>query len=1220
LSVVVRILGPLEVEVDGTTVPVRGAKRRGMLALLAARASTPTSPDAICEAIWPDQPLEAARRSVQTYVSQFRGLFGVVTHAAGYQLDRDTVNVDAYRFEQLVASVVPAGADSSSRQLEDALALWRGPALVEFADQEWAGPLATRWEELRRHAEDLWFAAQRAAGFGEEIIPRLEAACAAEPLRESRWEQLILALADAGRPAEALRAYSRIRTTLRDEMGVSPSRSLQDLQLTLLRQDDVPAATVSERRGDANRSQAGLAHGEGFSQVRALMLSDIEGSTRLVQILGRDYVSVLERHHRIIRGVVAGHGGVEEGTEGDSFFVTFGSAADAIQAAVAMQRAFSSESFPRETVVRVRIGIHLGEVTDSEAGLVGTAVHHAARVAAVGHGGQIVVTDLARRMADAGDGVGFVALGEHVVRDVGRIFLHQVVAEGLTSTFPPLRTASVSRASVPAPLSSLIGRDREVREVVDRLRVHRLVTLSGAGGCGKTRMAMAVAATISDVSDVWYVELVDVVDGSQVVATIATTVGVDPSIDAVAGLVGDRCVLLVVDNCEHLLRDAGTVIGTLLQRCARLVVLATSREPLAVVGESVYRVPSLQVPLPGSPLDEILLSDAVRLFEDRAALVRPGYRVSESDAAAVQSICEHLDGIPLALELAAARAAVMTPAEIEARLGDRFRLLTGRTGTALGRQQLLQATVEWSHRLLTPAEQEHFALLAVFPSGFTIDGAVAVAGDASDEYETVDAITALRDKSLLDMVPSPHGTRFRFPETIRQYARGIFLDRDDVDTVRMRHAHHFHTLGARLFQGPRPGEFDQWLAQWTLNADSFMAAADWLAERDPRRAVELLWAMYFVDATAVTHIAGFDRPFEHTAGHPDLAGTAEQCWARALAHEFREELAPALSCVRSGLQLITDDTPPVIEIHLHELRGYLTSALSGRAVTVEDADDVGRFRPVEVSPLFGFSVQEELAFRMPIDQARTRLNKLRDQERIVFDEPYALVCEAVLAVAESYSGPERLLDRARALTTRLQSWHAAWAWTVGLTMIEAEWGDPQRALAICREYVRAARAGQRGPTAMTVAPLLGIAAHVYRIGNATDTATELADGVLRVYPPEEYSALVSHALAVATRSALHRGAGEAHLAAVLLARTTLQPTSFNDSYARLCDEAALVAHQLGDPVGAAQLAATGTAERRANGHRRSPWQQRQIETIPTEAEPLDVEQVATVLRTMAVQE
>ena len=288
---------------------------------------------------------------------------------------------------------------------------------------------------------------------------------------------------------------------------------------------------------------------------------------------------------------------------------------------------------------------------------------------------------------------------------------------------------------------------------------------------------MAVAGGITEVSDVWFVELADLIEGSQVVGAVAATLGVPPSMDAVTNFLGDRSVLVVLDNCEHLLDATGSLIESLLKRTSRASVLATSREPVGVAGEAIYRVPSLGVPPAGARFRELVDSDAVRLFEQRAALVCPGYRVSESDAEAVRSICEHLDGIPLALELAAARARVMTPAEIDARLDDRFRLLRGRTRAAADRQQTLQATVDWSYRLLNATEQDQFELLAVLSAGFTLDAAVAVAGDGFDEYEVVDAVSALHDKSLLDVVPSPIGTRFRFPETIRQYAQYRFLAR-----------------------------------------------------------------------------------------------------------------------------------------------------------------------------------------------------------------------------------------------------------------------------------------------------------------------------------------------------------------------------------------------------------------------------------------------------------
>ena len=315
MAAVVRILGPLEVEVDGATVPVHGSKRRGMLACSRRGDHTDV---AGCD-LRPDLARSTARRgrrSAQTYVSQFRRIMPVVTCPAGYQLDRRTVRVDAYQFERLVADVVEVDADATSRQLEEALGLWRGPALVEFADQEWGHPLAARWEELRRHAEDLWFATQRAAGFGEDIVPRLAAACAAEPLRESRWEQLILALADAGRPAEALRAYSQIRNTLRDEMGLTLSQPLQDLQLALLRQEPVRSSGVDPHCYEAQtfssqppplRREASLPPAPSdrvaSTMVRTFVLTDLVGSSGLWDHEPEEMAAALELHDLTDRAV-----------------------------------------------------------------------------------------------------------------------------------------------------------------------------------------------------------------------------------------------------------------------------------------------------------------------------------------------------------------------------------------------------------------------------------------------------------------------------------------------------------------------------------------------------------------------------------------------------------------------------------------------------------------------------------------------------------------------------------------------------------------------------------------------------------------------------------------------------------------------------------------------------------------------------------------------------
>ena len=437
--------------------------------------------------------------------------------------------------------------------------------------------------------------------------------------------------------------------------------------------------------------------------------------------------------------------------------------------------------------------------------------------------------------------------------------------------------------------------------------------------------------------------------------------------------------------------------------------------------------------------------------------------------------------------------------------------------------------------------------------------------------------------------------------------------------MRDRHSRHFHDLGERLFHGPPPGQFLEWHAEWTLNVDNVMAAVDWLTKRDVHRAVELLWDIWFIEATVLTDWPDLDQYFERIADHPELVGTAERCWARAVAHELRAEDVPALAFVDEALALTTDGTPSVVGVHLRMLQAQLTSVANSTPTSTDVVDELRLLAAAVPSPLFGFTVQEAVAFGLPTTERRDRVRRLIEEERRHFDDLYALICDTILARFETAEGPSDLLERARAILVRLQKEPVVVRWAPGLDLIEAEWGDPQRALAISREYLRVARTGNRKPTT-TLMPCLAFAAHVHCIGDATDTATDLADELLRLHPPERYNPYLFCALPIATRSALYRGARRPDLAAALMARTSLRPGSAtNDAYARLCDEAALVAHELGDPARAAQLVATATSERQRHGHRRSPWQERLIEPVPTTcgAEPLNLDQVVVALQSLA---
>ena len=659
------------------------------------------------------------------------------------------------------------------------------------------------------------------------------------------------------------------------------------------------------------------------AEVCALLFSDIEGSTKLLQRLGPEYVSVLARHQQLIRSAVAANAGSERGTEGDSFFVTFPTAAAATLAAVDAQRALEAAPWPQEGVVRVRMGIHVGEIAHTEAGIVGLAVHHAARVAAAGHGAQVVVSGAARVAAGDVPGVRWVELGHHVLRDVGTIELFRLDAAGLRDDFPPLRTERTLRSVLPAPSSSLIGRAAETEDVVRLLQAQRLVTLTGTGGCGKTRLALNVAANARGIEVVCFVELAEVRDPSDVPRAIGDRLGTDASIDTITRLLQQQPTLLVMDNCEHLLGGVADVVDQLLARTTTTRLLATSREPLGLTGEVVRRVPSLGVPDDGAALGDILEADAVRLFDERARQVRAGYQVNAEDAAAVRSICARLDGIPLAIELAAARMGAMSPAEIDARLTDRFRLLTGRARSAIGRQQTLLAAVSWSYRLLTPLEQGVLGRLSVLRPGFTLDDAVAVSRAGEDEYDVVNAITALHDKSLLDTVGSADGhSRYRLPETILQFAADRLADSDEEEVTRDRHAAHFHAVADRLLLGPQGQPADAWDEEWLAAKRNIRAAVEWLTSSEPLAAVAVLCDWIQIDEV-VEPVAGMDDQeglLDALARHPSLAGTAEAAWAATHTHDLRSEPHQALEWVRTAEARLTGSTAPVLRAHVPMMR------------------------------------------------------------------------------------------------------------------------------------------------------------------------------------------------------------------------------------------------------------------------------------------------------------
>jgi predicted ATPase/class 3 adenylate cyclase len=590
-----------------------------------------------------------------------------------------------------------------------------------------------------------------------------------------------------------------------------------------------------------------LLAGVGFYAVAVgmftFLFTDIEGSTALLQRVDGDvYARVLADHHRLIRAALAGHGGREVDTAGDGFFAVFSSPRACVAAAVEMQQALGSHGWPGGERVRVRMGVHAGEAEWTADGLVGLDVHRAARIAAVGHGGQVLVSAAAATLAGGGlpPGAGLRDLGWHRLKDLGRpeqVF--QLCAAGLQAEFAPLRSLGnpALRNNLPAQLATFIGRDREIGEVRALAGSARLVTLTGAGGAGKTRLGLQVAAELLDGSGdgVWLVELAAVTDKDAVAAAIAGALRIPaqpgrPALDTLADALGPQDMLIVLDNCEHLIGGCAKTAETILQRCPRVHLLATSREPLGIGGETIYRVPSLSLPVAAESDPAAAAScDAVALLAARARAQGVSLALDAVTSATAVSVCRRLDGMPLAIELAAARLRSMSLDELAGRLDQRFRLLTGGSRTALARQQTLRATVGWSYSLLTAAEQVLLGRLSVFAGGFDLAAAEAVCGyGAIDALEVAGLLGSLVDKSLVVAEPGGTALRYRLLETIRLFAAEQLAGAGGAEAAAARAAHCAHYLAVAEAAAPHLTRPDQgsWLTRLDADQANFRRAAE----------------------------------------------------------------------------------------------------------------------------------------------------------------------------------------------------------------------------------------------------------------------------------------------------------------------------------------------------------------------------------------------------------
>lgn len=531
------------------------------------------------------------------------------------------------------------------------------------------------------------------------------------------------------------------------------------------------------------------------------LFTDVEGSTSAWEAHPEPMAQAMARHDAIVRAAVEAAGGYVFSTAGDSFATAFTRAADAAGAALDAQRRLAAEPWPAPVVLRVRMGLHMGDAVERDGDYFGPTVNRAARIMAAAHGGQVLASGTTAAQI-GGVAARLVDLGEHRLRDLDGVErLVQLGADGLADTFPPLRTVDRYPSTLPAQRSSFVGRDDERRQIRQALDASRLVTLTGVGGSGKTRLAIEVGHDLADAAPggVFFVDLARIGDGA--FAWEAFAAGLDFAPDAGADLppqvtsrLGSKRALVVVDNCEHVLDDAAEVIDAVLAACPAVRVLATSREGLGLDGERVVPLKPL-----GTEATDERAAPAVRLFLERAAGAHGG-TYAGAEVATIREICLRLDGLPLAIELAAARTAVLSPADLLARLEDRFRLLTGGRRGKRNRQRTLEETIAWSYDLLDTDERAMLQRLAVFPAAFDLARAAAVAG-GGDEVATLDLLESLAAKSLLQVERGADGgARYRLLESIREYAQARLVETGQVEEVRLRHA---TDLASRVEAGHR---------------------------------------------------------------------------------------------------------------------------------------------------------------------------------------------------------------------------------------------------------------------------------------------------------------------------------------------------------------------------------------------------------------------------------
>ncbi len=624
------------------------------------------------------------------------------------------------------------------------------------------------------------------------------------------------------------------------------------------------------------------------SVVKALLFTDIEGSTRLWEEVPEQMRPALAQHDAISRAAVTSHAGLVVKSTGDGIHAAFDNALDALAAAVDLQQALTDPAATGGVPLRVRCGLHTGAVERRDNDYFGSPGNRAARIMSAAHGGQVLLSQAVV------DGVRDELPTVLSLRDLGRVRLkdlstpehvYQVVHPQLRQEFPALRSLESTPNNLPQQATSFIGREQQLADLKRLLANNRVLTLTGSGGCGKTRLCLQAAAEALErfPDGVWLVELAPLSDPALVAQTVASVLGLKeesgkPIVQTLTAHLEDKRLLLLFDNCEHLLDGCAQLVGALVRQCPRLTIVASSRESLGIGGEQAYRVPSLSLPDPREEYTPVSVAsfEGVQLFVERALLVRPEFAVTRENASTLASICHRLDGIPLAIELAAARVRSLSVKEIHSKLDQRFRLLTGGSRTALPRQQTLRSLIDWSYDLLSDPEKLTAQRLSVFVGGWTLAASEQVcAGGGVEQLDVLDLLSSLVDKSLVVVEQGDGIYRYRMLETVRQYAGERLLENGGGEDVRVRHRNYFLALAEAAEPELLGGQQAAWLRRLEEEHDNLRSALEWsLADAQLQEDLRLCGAL---------------NRFWSTRGH--LAEGREWC-ARALAKDGAAKPTP----------------------------------------------------------------------------------------------------------------------------------------------------------------------------------------------------------------------------------------------------------------------------------------------------------------------------------------